>query len=248
VRTIALVPARGGSKRLPRKNVRRFAGHPLLAYSIAAARATPAIDGCFVSTDDGETAAIAREYGAAVIDRPEMLAGDLASSASVVVHALETLRATGQRPDVVVLLQPTAPLRPPRLIADALDLLAEGGCDSVISVTAHHHKTGTIAGGLFVPEYQPGTRSQDLPQRYFENGLVYASWSRMVLSEHSVFGTRIRPLDVEPLYALADVDTALDFALAEWLFTSHAAEFEWLRTAVAAARGMPQPAGPLHAT
>lgn len=236
IRTVALIPARGGSKRLPRKNVRPFGGHPLLAYSIAAARDARAIDGCYVSTDDEEIAAAARAYGAEVIARPATLATDLATTASAVVHALDALGDARIRPEVVVVLQPTAPLRPQSLIGDAMALLAEGGSDSVISVSEHHHKVGTIEDDLFVPAYRPGTRSQDLPKQYFENGLVYAVWSETVRAEQSVFGRRIRPLIVHGVHALADVDTAFDFALAEWLLETHAADYRWLRAGLDAAR------------
>jgi CMP-N-acetylneuraminic acid synthetase len=110
---------------------------------------------------------------------------------------------------------------------EALDLLAAGGCDSVVSVTSHHHKVGVIKDDLFVPEYQPGIRSQEMPSRYFENGLVYAAWSRTVLDSGNLFGSRVRPLRTDPMYALGDIDTALDFEITEFLFYRYRSHFDW---------------------
>ena len=224
---VALIPARGGSKRLPRKNVRPFAGKPLLQYSIALAQAIDRIDRCVVSTEDSEIAEVARRCGAEVIERPLELADDRATTASAVIHALERMRTGGDMPEALVLLQPNCPLRPRALVVEALDLLAAGGCDSVVSVTSYHHKVGNINDGLFVPEYQPGTRSQEMPLRYFENGLVYAAWSRTVLEGGNLFGARVRPLITDPMYALGDIDTALDLEVAEFLFQKYRSHFDW---------------------
>ena len=223
--TVALIPARGGSKRLPRKNLCLFAGRPLLFYSIALAQAVKQIDRCVVSTEDREIADVARGYGAEVIDRPPALADDLTSTASVAAHALRTLELDSRTPDVLVLFQPNCPLRPKSLVVRALDLL-DDTADSVVSVTPHHRKAGNIQNGLFVPDYRPGIRSQDMPTRYFENGLVYVTWARTVLEQGSLFGRRIRPVVTEPLYAMGDIDTALDLAVAEFLFETHRNHFE----------------------
>src|SRR5688500_745377 len=106
VRTLALIPARGGSKRLPRKNLLPFGGRPLLSHSIAAAQSVPRIDLCVVSTEDSEIADVSRGCGADVVHRPAELADDYASTASVVLHALEALKSSGVTPEIVVLLQP----------------------------------------------------------------------------------------------------------------------------------------------
>lgn len=225
--TVALIPARGGSKRLPRKNLRSFAGRPLIYYSIALAQALDRIDRCVVSTEDPEIAQVAHAYGAEVIERPPELADDLASTTSVAIHTLQMLGGGERRPEVMVLLQPNCPLRPRKLVVRALELLEEGRSDSVISVTEHHHKTGRIKDELFVPEYVPGTRSQDMPARYFENGLVYAAWTRGLMETGSLFGARVQPLVTDPLYALGDIDTALDFAVAEFLFEKYRNHFDW---------------------
>ncbi len=232
VRIVALIPARGGSKRLPRKNLLPFAGQPLLCHSIAVAHAVPRIDRCFVSTDDAEIAEVARRGGADVIHRPAALAGDQASTASAVIHALAELSSSGVTPDIVVLLQPNCPLRPTALVERALDSLLEGDTDSVISVTEAHHKLGTLAGKVFVPEYQTGIRSQDMAPRYFENGVVYASWTKAVLDTGSVFGARIGAVITDPLYAMGDIDTPLDLAVAEFLFEAYRSHFSWAPASV----------------
>lgn len=224
---VALIPARGGSKRLPGKNLKRFAGRPLIAHSIALARAIRGIDRCVVSTEDTAIGRTAREYGAEVIDRPPHLASDTATTASVARHALESLSERGEPATVLVTLQPNCPLRPPRLVREALDLFRarSGEIDSVISVTANHHKLGSIRGGLFHPGYATGTRSQDMEATYFENGLIYVTHARVVLERGTVFGDRILPLVTEPLYALGDIDTELDFHVAEFLFQKYRDEF-----------------------
>ena len=224
----AIIPARGGSKRLHRKNVAPFAGRPLLYYSIALAQAVDAVDRCIVTTEDAEIAHVARTHGAEVIDRPAELADDRASTVSVIVHVLETLAAANRMPEAFVLLQPNCPLRPRSLVVQALEMLADGQWDSVVSVTPHHCKDGDVRDGVFVPRYQPGTRGQDMPERYVENGLVYCAWSQRVLEQRSLFGTRIRPLVTDPLYALGDIDTPLDLAVTEFLFTKYRDRFDWV--------------------
>ena len=165
---IALIPARGGSKRLPRKNVRELAGRPLIHWSIAMAKCVPEIQRTIVSTDDAEIAEIARASGAEVMMRPEELATDLSTSASVAQHVLRTLADDeAYEPTAVVLLQPTCPLRPYALVRAALDAFKARAVDSVVSVTLSREKSGHITGGLFRPAYRPGTRSQDLPPAYF---------------------------------------------------------------------------------
>lgn len=224
---VALIPARGGSKRLARKNLKPFAGRPLIYYSIALAKTTKRIDRCIVSTEDAEIAQVALSYGAEVINRPPELADDFATTVSVAKHALEQLVKAGRQPDILVTLQPNCPLRPPSLVEKALELFTSSATDAVISVTMSNHKLGEIKGGYFVPMYQPGLRSQDLPKVYFENGLVYVSRAKLVLERGRLFGDRILPLVTETLYAMGDIDTELDFQIAEFLFKKYRDHFEY---------------------
>jgi N-acylneuraminate cytidylyltransferase len=224
---VALIPARGGSKRLPGKNLRLLDGKPLIVHSILTAMAIDRFDRCVVSTEDSAIARVALEWGAEVVERPVELAGDRATTASAVNHFLDvTAKRRLPAPEVVVLLQPTCPLRPTWMVQQALDLLDED-VDSVVSVTPFHGKAGVLREGLFVPEYVPGTRSQDMPARYVENGLVYAFWSRTVRESGTVFGNRVRALVADALYASGDIDTELDFHVTEFLYRKYRHHFEW---------------------
>jgi CMP-N-acetylneuraminic acid synthetase len=218
---VALIPARGGSKRLPRKNLLSFAGKPLIYYSIALAQRTPGLDRCVVSTEDDEVADVARSYGAEVIMRPVELAGDNTPTAAVARHVATALAEAGSPPSLVITLQPTSPLRPPAVIEQALALFEATRPDSVVAVASTAAKTGSIADGRYLPAYTPGIRAQDMPPRYRETGLVYASDARLVLERGDLFGERIVPLVSDPLFPAIDIDTALDFETAECLFTRH---------------------------
>lgn len=222
---IAIIPARGASKRLPGKNVRPFAGHPLIAYSIAAARTSNLIEQFFVSTDDNEIRRIAEAYGAEVIIRPPELATDTAKTGAVIQHAVNHLITTYHVGiDAVVLLQPTNVLRGPGLVDDAIRTFLANDVDSVITVSLNTQKSGCIADGLFQPDYIPETRSQDLRPSYYENGLVYVT-KASVAAEGDVFGKTIFPFEVGEPFAVADIDTQLDFEIAEFVFQRYRDQF-----------------------
>lgn len=222
---VAVIPARGGSKRLPKKNILPFAGRPLICHSIALARSLSAIDRVCVSTDDADTASIARDAGAEIVMRPAELATDRSTTASAIRHALLALAESGPRADAVITLQPNCPLRTVEIVDDAIDLFRRDRPDSVVGVTKSHHKLGPIQDGCFVPAYRTGMRSQDMADQYFENGVVYVSRADMVIDEEDLFGSRIAPLVLDPLYALGDIDTLLDFQVAEFLFTKYMDRF-----------------------
>jgi N-acylneuraminate cytidylyltransferase len=222
---IAVIPARGGSKRLPKKNILPFAGSPLICHTIALARSLEIIDRVCVSTDDAETARIAREAGAEIVVRPPELATDRSTTASAVRHALLTLAESGRRAEAVITLQPNCPLRTADTVTTAVALFRREKPDSVVAVTKSHHKLGPIENGRFLPAYRPGMRSQDMVEQYFENGVVYVSRADMVANAEDLFGSAIAPLVIDPLYALGDIDTLLDFQVAEFLFTKYRERF-----------------------
>ncbi len=174
---LAIIPARGGSKGIPRKNIRMLAGKPLLVWSIEAARATPAIERVVVSTDDAEIGAIAQQYGAEVIWRPAEISGDTATSESALVHALDYLRATEQyEPDLVVFLQATSPLREPDDLQNAIDTLQHEQADSLFSAcSVHGFVWRRDRNGLFslTYDYRHRQRRQDAPEDLMENGSIY---------------------------------------------------------------------------
>jgi N-acylneuraminate cytidylyltransferase len=173
---VAVIPARGGSKGVPRKNLRRVGGMPLLARSIAAAQAARAIDRVVVSTDDPEIAAVAREWGADVVDRPAELSGDTASSESALLHALEVLRGRGVETRVLVFLQATSPFIDPDDLDDAVGRVSAGQETSVFAAVESwgflwRHGAEGMLGVNHDPEARP--RRQDREPEYLETGAFY---------------------------------------------------------------------------
>jgi len=175
--TVAIIPARGGSKGVPRKNLRRVGGVPLVGRAIAAARAADRIDRVLVSTDDAEIAAVAREWGAEVIDRPSRLAGDTASSESALLHALEHLHADGVEVGVLAFLQATSPFIDPSALADAVDLVESHTFDSVFSAVESfgflwaRGKKGDAKAVGHDRDHRP--RRQDREPHFLETGAFY---------------------------------------------------------------------------
>lgn len=227
---LAIVPARGGSKGIPRKNVKLFAGHPLIAYSIAAAQQSQRVTRVIVSTDDEEIAAVAREYGAETpFLRPAEFAQDRTLDLPVFQHALKWLAEhEGYRPEVVVQLRPTSPVRPPDLVDQAVEALLDNPqADSVRGVVPagqNPHKMWRIDAerGYMTPLLDvPGMEEpynaprQALPPVYWQTGHIDAIRPRAILSG-SMSGKVILPVMVDPAYTV-DIDTPKDWARSEWL-------------------------------
>lgn len=224
--SLAFIPARGGSKRLPGKNSMKFGGRPLIYYSIAFALYNK-MSKVIVSTDDDEIASVAEFYGAEVLERPADLSGDHVSTASAAKHCLHDQQTKGFYPDIVVTLQPTNPLRPKELFSEAVKLW-DDDCDAVISTTLNKKKYGTIEDGYFRPlNYSPGVRSQDLNVQCYENGLLYLTRPSLI-EQGEIFGSKIKTIQTDELYSLVDIDTAFDFDLGEKLLSSYAQEFSYL--------------------
>jgi N-acylneuraminate cytidylyltransferase len=212
---LAVVPARGGSKRLPRKNVMPFGGKPLLVWSVETALALPGVGACLVSTEDAEIAAVARQSGATVIDRPAELATDNASIIDVLIHATEAVKSRGVRPDGVLLLQPTNPLRPRGMMMRAIDRFMSEPCDSLMGVSGRPLKLGTIENGYFLPSYEAGAQSRLMPLAFYENGSVYLTKTDTLLAERSLFGKRILAFDTERPFDEVDIDEPVDLLVGE---------------------------------
>lgn len=177
LQVLALIPARGGSKGIPHKNVQPLAGKPLLAYSIEQARATRSITRVVVSTDDDAIAAVANQYGAQVVWRPAEISGDTATSESALLHALDYLRDTERyEPDLVVFLQATSPLRQVDDIQNAIETLRREQADSLFSACAVEgfvwRKEGEQLTSLTF-DYRHRQRRQDAPEDLMENGSIY---------------------------------------------------------------------------
>lgn len=217
---LGVIPARGGSKGIPRKNLVDLCGKPLIAYTIEAALGAARLSRVVVSTEDEEIARIAQGYGAAVpFRRPAELSTDGAHSLPVVQHALETMEAKdGRVYDVVVLLQPTTPLRTARDIDEGVELLVSSGADSVISVVEvgpnHPYRMKRILddGRLvnFVDQgFEDMRPRQELPPVYIRSGDLYISLRRVVMEMGTLVGPHCRPV-VIPTDRAVNVDTRLD--------------------------------------
>jgi CMP-N-acetylneuraminic acid synthetase len=213
-RTVAIIPVRGGSVGIPRKNARLMRGRPLVAYSIEAARRSREVDAVVVSTEDAELAEIARRFGAEVVDRPVELAGPATTLDEVVVDAVARLEAQGRRFDCVVTLQATSPLVRPATIDRAVRRCREPGNDTVLTVVnAPHLAWGRDAGGALVPLYAARRNRQQLPPHYRETGGVVAC-RRAVLERGTRFGERVSVIEVSRVESL-DVDDHFDWWLVE---------------------------------
>lgn len=224
MKILAIIPARGGSKGVPHKNVRLVAGKPLIAYTIEAAIAvSERIHRLVVSTDDEEIARVARQYGADVpFLRPAELSGDRIPMVPVLQHAIHTIEAQdGLSLDWVLLLQPTAPLRTANDIRAAIDLAERGDCDSVISVVqvfaTHPILMKRIENNQLLPfciEEKEGTRRQDYqPPAYMRNGAIYLTRRDILVERNSIWGEIIRPY-VMPEERSVSIDNELDLKLA----------------------------------
>jgi len=220
--TLALIPARGGSKGLPDKNIRSLGGRTLLEYAARAAAASGVVDRVVLTTDSPRIADEGRRLGIEVpFMRPESLATDNAPMLPVIEHAVGFLEDQGWPPEIVVLLQPTSPLRTPEHIRSAVDLLRSSGADSVVSVVevARHLSPDYVMriedGGLvpFLPQGAAVTRRQDARAAYVRDGTVYAFW-RTTLSQGSIYGGHCRPLVVPAAESLT-IDTQADWDEAE---------------------------------
>lgn len=226
---IGLIPARGGSKGVPRKNIAPLAGKPLIQYTIDEAKKSNKISRLVVSTEDEEIAQISKDLGAEVIMRPPEYATDTAPTLPVMQHVVETIEKDGQKVDAILLLQPTTPFRTQEDIDGAIELFKEKQPDSLVSVDSvpgHFSPFWQIALEddtdikLFMNKYDPNvkdfkTRRQDLPKTYYRNGAIYIT-KRDVLMTSGIYGEKCVAyvMDKEKF---VNIDTIHDFHLAEML-------------------------------
>lgn len=220
---LAIVPARAGSKGVPRKNVRPLAGHPLIAYAARAARDSGVIDRVVLSTDSEEIADIGRQAGVDVpFMRPAALASDDTPMLPVLQHAIRALDEQGWHTEILVLLQPTSPLRRAAHVRDAVTMLRETGTDSVVTVVELPRHLSPdyvmkIENGVlkpFLPEGARVTRRQDARPAYSRDGTVYTCWRKTIDRFGSLYGDDCRPLVIDPSDSLS-IDSPADWDAAE---------------------------------
>jgi CMP-N,N'-diacetyllegionaminic acid synthase len=219
---LAVIPARGGSKRFPRKNVYPLRGHPLIAYTIKACQDATKLTDWLVSTDDEEIAEAARRYDAPVpFIRPANLAGDTDRNNGVMRHAMDFLeRETGRRYDIIMLLQPTCPIRSSAHIDEAVDLLWASPLETLASVRGPIKKRDpyikAIRAGVLEP-YNPAEDAKDFEGCYMYNAALYAMKRDFFLRENSFVSQRSVPLVMDRFHS-ADIDEKIDAVVAEAYF------------------------------
>lgn len=218
----SIITARGGSKGIPRKNIKLLNGKPVIAYSIEASTSNNLIKNTFVTTEDKEIAEISKKFNAEVIKRPDELAQDNSTSVDVILHALDYLEDKNKLPDLFVLLQPTSPLRSSNDITNAIELFKENECRGLVSVCAQNH------GGMLNLSIDKGylnhisdknhfeLRRQDLPQLYYPNGAIYITTPESMRKSKTFFPEKTIPY-IMPQERSVDLDSEFDFKFAEFL-------------------------------
>ena len=218
---LAIIPARGGSKRLPRKNVLDLNGKPLLAWSIEAGLKSKYIDKVIVSSDDDEILSVSKKYGANTIQRPDGLANDIATTFDAIKHTIENLK----KYDYIILLQPTSPLRTEKHIDEAIELLELKKADAIVGVCEMEHtplwsnvlsEDGSMKG--FLREEVLNKRSQDLESYFRLNGSIYICKTKKLLEEKSFFlKENIFAYRMDRKSSI-DIDEEIDLELAKIIF------------------------------
>lgn len=215
---LAIIPARGGSKGVPGKNIAPVAGKPLLAHTVEQALAARLVNRVLVSTDDEAIAAVARAYGAEVVARPAGISGDTATSESALLHVLDTLTSReAYAPDLVVFLQCTSPVRRPGDIDAAIQTLLDQQADSLLSVVPSHHWLWRVVDGRpdsYNFDYRRRPRRQERPAEYDENGSIYVFKPHILRQFNNRLGGRIALYEMDG-WSMIDIDTPQDLALCE---------------------------------
>ncbi|NWO04294.1 MAG: pseudaminic acid cytidylyltransferase [Alteromonadaceae bacterium] len=227
---VAIIPARGGSKRIPRKNIKEFCGKPMIAWSIEAAKASGCFDRIIVSTDDQEIAEVAKEWGAEVpFMRPAELSDDFTGTLPVVRHAVEWLSQHDASVDYACCIYATAPFVSTDDLKQGLKLIEDTSSSYAFSVTSYAFPIqrairitdqGRVA--MFTPEYFQA-RSQDLEEAWHDAGQFYWGTAKAWCEERPIFGEDSVPVKL-PRHRVQDIDTPEDWVRAEWLFRAIQAE------------------------
>lgn len=217
---LALIPARGGSKGIPKKNIIDFCGQPMIFYSINAARQSKYVDKIVVSSDSAEILSVAEKYGAQTVKRPEELAQDTSKMDDAIKHVLTTLaQDDGFKPDLIVLLQPTSPLRTTETIDKAIEVFNENSdnFDSLIPLYPVSGKIGVIKDGAYKKlQGGSGKQRQELVSYYKECGTIFI-FKPEVINAGKFYGDRIYPFIIEREEEAVDIDNFDDLEYAKYL-------------------------------
>jgi CMP-N-acetylneuraminic acid synthetase len=213
---LAIIPARGGSKDVPRKNVRLLNEKPLIVHTIEGALKSKFLDKIYVSTEDKEIAEISQKAGVDVIDRPVELAADHSLTLDAIRHAADFLKGQGYLPDVIVILQPTSPLRSAETIDSAIKIFLKNfnTYDSLVPLYPIEGKIGKIKNEIYKPEYALGLGRQKVERMYRECGTIFLLKTDLVMKKKD-FGEKIYPFIIEDEREAHDIDTINDFIEAE---------------------------------
>jgi CMP-N-acetylneuraminic acid synthetase len=217
-RFLAVIPARGGSVGVPRKNIRPLGGRPLIAWTIDQAHEVAELDLAVVSTEDAEIKDVARRAGARVVDRPAALATTTAPTEPALIHALDVLAAEGAVYDYVLVLEPTSPFRKPATIASCMRTIVDRGGDSLLTVRETRSVYGRLDDGYFRPLF-PGAprRRQEREPLFFESSTVYVARTDWLRRTGSLVTTDWLAVAVDEREGF-DINTPEDFSVAEALW------------------------------
>ena len=207
---IAIIPARGGSKGIPNKNIIDCMGKPLIAHSIEYAKESDLVTSIYVSTDDAKIAEVAKQYGAEIIDRPDSISGDTATTESAIEHVLNNI----PKPDIVILLQATSPLRPKGSLNKSIKKMTSEKYDSLLSLSPTHRFSWKINGDEAIPKYDFKNRPRrlDIPeseQAYIENGSIYIFTYENFIKHNNRLGGKIGYVVFEEEFSF-EIDTPTD--------------------------------------
>ena len=220
MKIVSIIPARGGSKGIPRKNIVDFAGKPLMLWTIEQAKASKLTSDIYVTSDSKEILEIADAAGVKTIIRPPELSTDIATSESALIHVLNQIK---EEPEYIVFLQATAPLRKSKDIDNAISQLIDGAADSLLSVTKAYdyiwkESEGTISSLNF--DFLQRKRRQDIKPLYYENGSIYVFKPDILEKYGNRLGGKISVYYMEP-WQMVDINDNADLEWAEWLFIKH---------------------------
>lgn len=229
---VAIIPARGGSKRIPRKNIKDFCGKPMIAWSIEAAKKSKVFDKIVVSTDDREIAEIAQQYGAEVpFIRPDELSNDFTGTIPVIKHAAQWLLDHGNNLDYVCCIYATAPFIDADDLINGLSTIEKDKADYVFSVTSFPYpiqRALKISSEMDISMFDPNmfhVRSQELEEAWHDAGQFYWGTLESWVNEKAIFTSYSKPV-ILPRERVQDIDTPEDWKVAEWLFKARVLQRE----------------------